>query len=221
MPVVVVETDFRQPPPTASLLASPTSRTMSPDAVSEAASIAMREVSGSSSNHRESPIEGADNLGDSTFINGSSASNGLLHPWNGTVPDISRSPSVGDTFVSAAASSDLPYPSSFSDDSTDDSESGPDEEVVDLPEKISTFAYITTATITLSGTNNPADVTGSGANPPIHPAGANRFGSTGPVLARESTPDTLLQQGALSPGQGPSSSSATTSISVSIASGGE
>ncbi|XP_050080408.1 sorting nexin-8-like [Anopheles maculipalpis] len=232
MLVVVVETDFRQPPLTASLLTTPSSRTMSPDTVvSDAAtSIAMREVSGASGNPRQSPFESADNLGDSTFINGSTTStNGLLlHPWNGTIPDLSRSPSVGDTFVSAAASSDLPYPSSFSDDSTDDSESGPDEEVVyDVPEqRIPPFAYITTATITLSGANNnsidPADVTGSRRVPPTADGASNRFGSTGPVLASESTPDTLLQQGgALSPGQGPSSSSATTSVSVSLGSGAD
>uniref|UniRef100_A0A4Y0BIJ7 PX domain-containing protein n=1 Tax=Anopheles funestus TaxID=62324 RepID=A0A4Y0BIJ7_ANOFN len=222
---VVIEDNFRQPPTpaaAASLQASPstTSRTMSPD-VSEAASIAMIEVSGSSSNLPDAFV------GDSTFINGSGTANGggggggLLHPWNGTVPDISRSPSVGDTFVSAAASSDMPYPSSFS-DCTDDSDSGPDEEVAER----TSFAYITTATITVSGSNNsidPSDVTGGGnfLQPP-----SNRLNSAGPALPVQTTPETFLQQGPLSPGQGPSSSSsssssATTSISVTIASVGD
>uniref|UniRef100_A0A182MQ76 PX domain-containing protein n=1 Tax=Anopheles culicifacies TaxID=139723 RepID=A0A182MQ76_9DIPT len=216
----VIEGNVGQPPAAASLQASPssTSRTMSLN-VSEAASIAMIQVSGSSTNLGEGFV------GDSTFINGSGTTNGsgLLHPWNGTIPDISRSPSVGDTFVSAAASSDMPYPSSFS-DCTDDSESGPDEEEADMVEK-GAYAYITTATITLSGNKHsidPANVTGSGGdNLPHSPP--NRFDSNGPGLPVETIPETLRQQGALSPGQGPSSSSssATTSISVTIASVGD
>uniref|UniRef100_A0A182W277 PX domain-containing protein n=1 Tax=Anopheles minimus TaxID=112268 RepID=A0A182W277_9DIPT len=222
---VVIEGNFRQPPAAAaSLQASPstTSRTMSLD-VSETASIAMIEVSGSSANLGDAFV------GDSTFINGSGTTNGgggLLHPWNGTTPDISRSPSVGDTFVSAAASSDMPYPSSFC-DSTDDSDSGPDEEEADMVDK-NHFAYITTATITFSGSNNsidPTNVTGLGAGNLPH-SQPNRFDSTGPGLPIEITPETLRQQGALSPAQGPSSSSsssasATTSISVTIASVGD
>ncbi|XP_053659047.1 sorting nexin-8-like [Anopheles marshallii] len=211
---VVVEGNFRQPPPAASLQASPstTSRTMSPD-VADASAFAMIEVSGSQSNLPA--------VGDSTFINGTGTTNGagLLHPWNGTIPDISRSPSVGDTFVSAAASSDMPYPSSFS-DSTDDSESGPDEEVADTADRVS-FEYITTATITLSGGNNsidPVDVTGSGGHLPP----PNRLESNGSAIPVETNPEMHTKQRALSPGQGPSSSSsATTSISVTIASVGE
>ncbi|XP_052902834.1 sorting nexin-8-like isoform X2 [Anopheles moucheti] len=215
---VVVEGNFRQQPAAAaSLQASPStpSRTMSPDG-SEASAFALIEAAGSQANLPA--------VGDSTFINGSGTTNGagLLHPWNGTIPDISRSPSVGDTFVSAAASSDMPYPSSFS-DCTDDSESGPDEEVADVADRAS-FPYITTATITLlSGSNNsidPVDVTGSGGHLPP----PNRLESNGPVVPVETTPETHLKQGALSPGQGPSSSSsssATTSISVTIASVGE
>uniref|UniRef100_A0A182X7X6 PX domain-containing protein n=1 Tax=Anopheles quadriannulatus TaxID=34691 RepID=A0A182X7X6_ANOQN len=231
---VVVEGSFQQSTGASSrAMPSTTPRTLSPDA-SEAAAIAMIEVSGSSiaegpaHNHHHHQDDASDALvGDSTFINGCASANGadLLHPWNGTVPDLSRSPSVGDTFVSAAASSDMPYPSSFA-DSTTDSDSGPEEEEADLPVGADPFAYITTATITLSSGGNTASMfpamVGHGATVNLRPSGTN-------ALAAPVGSERLLQRSGALEGQdgaSPSSSSSSsssgkTSISMSIASVGD
>ncbi|XP_053679994.1 sorting nexin-8-like [Anopheles nili] len=212
---VVVETIFRQPP-TASplLLVAETSTDPTLASSSEAVSIAMMEVS-------EPPPGGpfdGESVGEPSITNG--ASTHLRHPWHGATRDASRSPSVGDTFVSAAASSDLPYPSSFS-DSTDDSESGPEDEEADVANRTGTrtgpFGYITTATITLSGCSNSfanGHEPGSGISPPSSPGRQ----SGAPSSPMETAPETIVRTNP-SPGRDTTPSSASTSGSVSIGDG--
>uniref|UniRef100_A0AAG5DIX2 PX domain-containing protein n=1 Tax=Anopheles atroparvus TaxID=41427 RepID=A0AAG5DIX2_ANOAO len=243
---VIVETNFLQSPTASLLTASPPGpavvAAMAPGSP-EAASIALLEVSSTSAAAggqvfpagREPPTAGAPAcVGDSTFINGAGGgSNGgsnstatAVHsvlPWNGTQQ--SRSPSLGDTFVSAAASSDLPYPSSSFTDSSDDSDTGPegegeeDAEMLDVSVTRSALGYITTATITLSGSHNSLDAKaaiGNGQN-----VRGNSFPDNGnaPVVPAVSAvpvpPGTLLP-----PGHAPSPSGST-SISLSIGSIGE
>uniref|UniRef100_A0A182Q3D2 PX domain-containing protein n=1 Tax=Anopheles farauti TaxID=69004 RepID=A0A182Q3D2_9DIPT len=234
---VVAEANFRQLPAAASLLTTP-SNASTPMAASSSsgsgdASIPLMEVVSrpSSSDAPEDAKRGADVssalLRDSTFTNGSTVGNGdLLHPWNGAVPDISRSPSVGDTFVSAAASSDVPYPYS-SCDSTDDSESGPEDEEADVAER-TPYGYITTATITLSGSCNSMERVGglasAGNNQTVHLSSPtdNGYPTDGdPMEAQQIVSDTFLRKALQAADQEPSSSSGSTCISVSIGSAGE
>uniref|UniRef100_A0A182NPV0 PX domain-containing protein n=1 Tax=Anopheles dirus TaxID=7168 RepID=A0A182NPV0_9DIPT len=224
MPVVAEAANFRQLPAAASLLTAPSTTMAASSSESPGdASIALMEVVSRSSSYdaseernRGGSESSAALVGDSTFINGG----GLLHPWNGVpVPDLSRSPSVGDTFVSAAASSDMPYPSSFC-DSTDDSESGPEDEEAEVAER-TPYGYITTATITLSGSSIDPQAAVFGHSGDSN-ANVNGYRPGGPAVPLQPTqPETFLQQDALSPGQEPSSSSGATSISVSIGSAGE
>ncbi|KFB38624.1 hypothetical protein ZHAS_00006004 [Anopheles sinensis] len=159
---------------------------------------------------------------DTTFTNGAgnSTDTGTPHPvspWNGTRPrEHSRSPSLGDTFVSAAASSDLPYPSSSSPSDSSDDSAAEEAEMLDVSVTRSAFGYITTATITLSGSHSSLDakdVIGSGPNQPQGRSFADNGNST--VIPTVSS-DTEQAGTFLSPGHAPSSSSESTSISMSI-----
>lgn len=220
---VVAEANFRQLPAAASALATaPTTATSSSmDGSSGDGSIALMEVVSRSSSYDapDGPDEPSPLLGDSTFINGSAATNhaGLLHPWNGAVPDMSRSPSVGDTFVSA----DMTFC-----DSTDDSESGPEDEEVDGAGR-TPYGYITTATITLSGSSYSADRAAAldaavGNNiQSVALATVNGYGGPEDPLGSQQIRSDTFRREALPPGKEPSSSSSSTSVSVSIESAGD
>ncbi|XP_058066516.1 sorting nexin-8-like [Anopheles bellator] len=133
----------------------------------------------------------------STWSNGS----GIL--------DHSRSPSVGETFISAAASSEAAYASSFSDsDCTDDSDAGcggPDEEeaeMLDFTVERSAYGYVTTATIAVPGQNG---------QPNGMPSGASDGATIS--LPTELPPQTVAFS---VPEKGPSPSSGSTSVALSF-----
>ncbi|XP_035790740.1 sorting nexin-8-like [Anopheles albimanus] len=147
MPIAVDETHFHHPPPPAA----------------SAPSLAATEPPSPPASIPTVPMDVS-----CSVTNGTGNSNGVVTPskqhlatWrsNGGMLDSSRSPSVGETFVSAAASASSAVHSDGS-----DSESGtdePDEEEVKMlnlsrSSPSGAFRYVTTTTITLSGAGGTA-----------------------------------------------------------------
>ncbi|XP_052871846.1 sorting nexin-8-like [Anopheles cruzii] len=211
----VVETNFHHPVPASAPSSSSSPLTAAvlarepPATVDAAAPIPLRDVLCPAMN------------GTATLNQSAGAGRGdIHHPHGGRLKlasnwsngsgilDQSRSPSVGETFISAAASSEAAYVSSFSDsDCTDDSDAGggPDEEeaeMLDFTVERSAYGYVTTATIAVPGQNGQPNGMPSGA-------------SDGAMI---SLPTELSPQAVafVVPEQGPSPSSGSTSVALSF-----
>ncbi|XP_049547479.1 sorting nexin-8-like [Anopheles darlingi] len=146
MPIALDETHFHHPPPPAASVPMAATEPSSPPVPIP---MVLMDVSRSVTN------------GTGNSNGGVTPSKQHLATWrsNGGMLDSSRSPSVGETFVSAAASASSAVHSDGSD--SESGTDGPEEEEVKMldlstPASSGAFRYITTTTITLSGAGGTA-----------------------------------------------------------------